>query len=256
MKLNKLLGQVLWVLLITAVLLGVPRLGGMVADLFDYSTIDPDGAFMWLTVHHIVQALIILVLMVILSSVINIRFGFGWGDRKVGLLYVRIFLIVYGVYSLVSLGMIFFTKSFSIFPYPLTTRNILGQMGFQLMLTGPSEELIFRAFAITMLGLFIQGTLIGTEQTGAKNVSSILGGALTVPNLLAAVIFGIAHMRFKLVPFSVSYSTGQVIYSIILGLFYGVCYERSKSIVYPMIMHSITNVVAVGVSIIGGFVLL
>jgi membrane protease YdiL (CAAX protease family) len=31
-----------------------------------------------------------------------------------------------------------------------------------------------------------------------------------------------------------------------LGLFYGVAYERSGSMLYPMIMHSISNVAMVG----------
>ena len=33
-----------------------------------------------------------------------------------------------------------------------------------------------------------------------------------------------------------------------LGIFSGICYERSRSVSYPMMMHSISNVVAVGVS--------
>lgn len=56
-------------------------------------------------------------------------------------------------------------------------------------------------------------------------------------------------------PFTASYNTFQVVYSLILGLFYGICFERSKSMIYPMIMHSITNVVAVNLSIVAGLIL-
>jgi len=37
-------------------------------------------------------------------------------------------------------------------------------------------------------------------------------------------------------------------YSIGLGLFYGVAYERSGSMLYPMIMHSFSNVAMIGVT--------
>jgi len=40
----------------------------------------------------------------------------------------------------------------------------------------------------------------------------------------------------------------------VLRLFYGVCYERSRSMAYPMIIHSISNMVAVAMTMIGGLV--
>jgi uncharacterized protein len=255
MKFNKRIGQILWVILIAAVTLGAPRLGGLVANLFDFSAIDPDGAFAWISVHHIVQALVILLIMAVISRQKDIRFGFGWGDRKVGLLYVRLFTIIFSVYALVSTVIIFLIGRFSVFPYPLTVRNIVGQMGFQLLLSGPSEELIFRAFAITMLALFVQGPRLGGEQGIGKVSNKVFGGALTMPNLIAAVIFGLAHVGITLAPLSFSYNTFQLIYAVFLGLFYGVCYERSKSMIYPMIMHSLTNVVAVGITILASFLL-
>jgi len=256
MNIPKLLKQVLWVLFLTVLLLGVPRLAGAFADLFDYSTIDPDGAFAWLYVHHIAQTVIFLILMLVISKVSAIRFGFGWGDRKVGWLYVRIFALVFCGYTVVSLLIVLATGTFRLLPYPLTARNIAGQLSFQLLLTGPSEELIFRAFAITMLTLLMKGVVFSNKETGVgKVVFTILGGELSVANLIAALIFGLAHVGFSFAPFSLSYSAFQVIYAIVLGLFYGVCYERSQSMVYPMMMHSISNVVAVSVSVIAGFII-
>ena len=250
MNLPKLLLQILYVLLLTALLLGVPRLAAMAANQFDYTAIDPDGAFAWLTVRHIVQGLIFLALMVIISKVSGIQFGFGWGDRQVGWLYVRIFALVFLGYMVVSLIIVFLTRSFQGFQYPMTARNIIGHLGFQALLTGPSEELIFRAFAMTMLSLMITGSVVSGGSGFGRVILKIFGSEISIVNLIAAVIFGLAHARFTFNPFSASFSTGQVIYATLLGLFYGVCYERSGSMVYPMMMHSISNVVAVGVSII------
>jgi uncharacterized protein len=250
MNLQKIFLQILWVLLMATLLLGVPRLAGHVADLFDYSSPDPDGAFAWISVHHIVQGVVFLALMLLISRLIGIPFGFDWGDRQVGWFYVRLFTLIFLGYSVVSLIIVFLTGSFQSFQYPLNARNIIGQLGFQMLLSGPSEELIFRAFAITMLSLFITGMVVRGETAFGRALFNIFAGKISVVNLVAAVIFGLAHVRFTFNPFSASFSTGQVIYSIVLGLFYGVCYERSGSMFYPMIMHSISNVVAVGVSII------
>lgn len=250
MKIQRSLLQVIWVVGLTVLLLGVPRLAAAFANLFDYSTVDPDGAFAWFSVRHIVQAVIFLVLMVIITRASAIRFGFGWGDSKVGWYYVRLFALIFAGYTVVAMLIVLATGTFQAFPYPLTTRNIIGQLGFQLLLSGPSEELIFRAFAITMLGLAVKGTLITGERAFGRPLITVFGGVLTVANVIAAIIFGLAHMRFTFAPFTASYHMGQVIYAVFLGLFYGVCFERSKSMVYPMMMHSISNVVAVGVAIV------
>lgn len=256
MRVPKFLKQGLWVVFLTVLLLGVPRLAGAFANLFDYSAIDPDGAFMWISVRHLTQGVMVLILMLIISKVSAIRFGFGWGDREVGWFYLRLFALIFIGYVVVQrLIILLLTGALPVFWHPLTARNIIGQLGFQLLLSGPSEELIFRAFAITMLGLLVQGVVFRNQDAGpGKAAFKIFGGQLSVANLIAAVIFGLAHMRFTFAPFSVSFDTGQVIVSVILGLFYGVCYERSKSMIYPMLMHSFSNVVVVTISVITGFV--
>lgn len=232
----RLLKQAGWVLLISIILLGAPRLGGLFADLFTYARIDPDGAFAWVSVHHIVQALIVFGIMVLLTRTKNIDFGFGWGDRAVGFWYVRLFTLIFIAYVAVSMIIVLTAGTFQTFPYPLTARNIVGQMAFQLFLSGPSEELIFRSFAITMLALSVKGSLPG------KHVSSA--------NFIAAIVFGLAHVAVTLSPFALTYHPFQVVYAIGLGIVYGICYEKSGSVYYPMMMHSITNVFAVGVSVI------
>jgi hypothetical protein len=220
----KLFKQVFWVLHLTVPLLGVPRLAGAFADLLDYSTIDPDGAFAWISVHHLAQVLIFLFLMLIISKVSTIQFGFGWGDRKEGLLYLRLFMLVYIGYVVVHrLIVLPLTGSLPFFWHPLTARNIIGQLGFQLLLSGPSEELIFRAFAITMLVLLVNGVVFRNKEAGAgKAAFRVFGAELSIANLIAAVIFGLAHVRFSFRPFAASFDTGQVVVSVILGLFYGV----------------------------------
>ena len=233
--------SLLWFLFLSVLLLGIPRLSGTIASLFNYQSIDPDGAFAWISVHHIAQALIFLMIILLANKFKPIDFGFGWGNKAVGRKYVLLFTLIFGVGSLVSHLLVIQTGSFQPFEYPLNAVNMIGQMGFQLLLSGPSEELIFRAFAITMLGLFIKGR--------------VFNGKVSVANMMAAVIFGLAHVGFSFAPLAVSYHPFQVILSIVLGFFYGDCYEKSRSVYYPMIMHSISNVIMVGLTIIATFIL-
>ena len=238
---GKVLKSILCVLLLTLILLGVPKLSGMVASLFDYQAIDPDGAYAWISVHHIVQALIFIIIIVVLNRFKPLDYGFGWGNKEVGLKYVLFFTLIFGAGSLASHLLMILTNSFQQFAYPLTATNIIGQLSFQLLLSGPSEELIFRAFAITMLALVVN--------------NRVLKGKASMANIIAAVIFGLAHMSFSFAPFAVSYNPFQLVLSFVLGFFYGDCYEKSRSMYYPMMMHSISNVVMVGVTIIATFII-
>ncbi len=230
---------ILWVVLLTMLLLGVPRLAGLIANQFDFQVIDPDGAFSWISVHHMAQALIILLLIVAVRLFKPLKFGFGWGNKVIGLKYVLKFSLVFTGGTIVLYLLAFLNDSFRAFTYPLTANNIAGNLGFQLLLSGPSEELIFRAFAITMISLAI----------GKR----AFNGKVSYANLIAAAIFGLAHISFSFAPFAVHFSTYQVILAIALGLFYGDCYEKTKSMYYPMMMHSISNIVMVGISILTTF---
>ncbi|SHE78898.1 CPBP family intramembrane glutamic endopeptidase [Alkalibacter saccharofermentans] len=238
---NKVLKSILWVLFLSLILLGVPRLSGMIANLFDYQATDPDGAYAWISVRHMFQALIFVIFIVVLNIFKPLEYGFGWGNKEVGKKYVLSFTVIFCAGSFVSHLLTILTSSFQQFPYPLTASNIIGQLSFQLLLSGPSEELIFRAFAITMLGIVI------------KNRG--FNGKASAANIIAAVIFGLAHMSFSFAPFAVVYNPFQVVMATVLGLFYGDCYEKSKSMYYPMMMHSISNIVMVGLTIIATFIL-
>lgn len=239
MSLKKMIKSSLWVLFLTVLLLGIPKLSGVIASLFDYQSIDPYGSFAWISVHHIVQALIFIIFIIAVQKFKPVQFGFGWGNKVIGKQYVLLFSFFFGIYAAGAFLTVILTGSFQQFGYPLTATNIIGQISFQLLLSGPSEELIFRAFAITMLALLLRGR--------------VFNGKVSAANIIAAVIFGLAHMRFTFLPFEVNFVLFQVIFAITLGLFYGDCYEKTNSMYYPMMMHSLSNVVMVGVTIMASF---
>jgi uncharacterized protein len=231
----------LYFLLLTILLLSVTYVGRFVGKMFDYSSIDPDGAYMYVSIHHIFQALFVLLLIFIIKRFLPINFNLGLGNRAVGLKYLKLFMLIFLGYTIVTYTIIVLSGGFQAFQYPLTANNIFGYLGFQLLLSGPSEELIFRAFGITLFTYFITKSRINKH--------------LSYATLFTAIIFGLAHVYVAFNPFVVEYSLQQVIYAAVLGFFYADCYEKSKSVIYPMIMHSFTNVVMVGVTIILSFIL-
>ncbi|MCC5910019.1 MAG: CPBP family intramembrane metalloprotease [Clostridiaceae bacterium] len=233
--------SIIWVLFLTILLLGIPRLATIIVSSLDFQLIDPDGAYAWLSVRHIVISLLVIILMGGINRIKLMDYGIGWGDKETGKKYTLLFFKYFCVYTTGAFITVIATNSFQQFEYPLTATNITGHLGFQLLLSGPAEELLFRGFAITMLAVVIRGR--------------IFNGKISIANLIAAVIFGLAHIVFLFNPFEIRYSLFQVVYAIVLGLFYGDCYEKTNSVFYPMIMHSFTNVVMVGTIIILSFIL-
>ncbi|NLL49469.1 MAG: hypothetical protein GX249_12925, partial [Firmicutes bacterium] len=108
-----------WTLFLTLLLLGIPKLAGAIADSFDYGVIDPDGAFAWLSVHHLAQAAMFLVIIIGITWSRPLDFHLGWGDRKIGKQYVLRFTWIFSLYMIGSYVLILLTKSFQPFPYSL-----------------------------------------------------------------------------------------------------------------------------------------
>lgn len=58
--------------------------------------------------------------------------------------------------------------------------------------------------------------------------------------------FSLAHIRWSLFPISVSFSCFQLAYAFILGIAYGITFLKSRSVLYPAVMHGMSNFVMVG----------
>lgn len=230
----------LYVIGLTILLLGIPLSGRFVANSFDLSRLDPDGSFLWISIHHITQAIVALIIIFVITRFKTLDFGFSLGNKEAGIKGLKAFMLFFSLYVLGAYLSTIFT-GFQPFQFPLTSRNIIGYLGFQLLLSGPSEEIIFRALSITLFSLIINKT--------------VWKDRISITNIYAAVIFGLAHVYIGFDPFQLSYSLFQVIYAMVLGYFYGMVYIKSKSVIYPMLMHSFSNVLMVGVTIILSFIL-
>jgi hypothetical protein len=56
----------------------------------------------------------------------------------------------------------------------------------------------------------------------------------------------IAHIKWSVSPFTVDASISQLIYAFAIGTVQGMAYQESRSVLYPILMHSVSNVLMVG----------
>ena len=233
--------NILVVTIVAFLLFIIPIFSGKLASQFDYSNIDPNGIFGWISIHHLFQAMFIIAIIGIVKVIKPVNFGFNKGNYQVGLNYVKKFTIYFLIYAIITFTIFLLLGSFNKFASPLTPRNIIGALSFQLFLSGTSEEILFRAFPITIFAFFFTTRLFKNK--------------LGLGNLIAAIIFALAHIGIGFSPLSFNYDIMQLGYAFVLGLIYGDCYEKTKSVFYPMMLHSISNVISVGFTIFISFII-
>ncbi len=207
--------------------------GRAVADLFSYKNFDYYNIYAWVSVHHMIQMLIALAIIVVLSKLLKVDFGFKLGDTKKGMKYLMVYTVIFAVFTLVCHILMYIYNMLPMYDFPLNKNNVLGTLGFQLFLSGSSEEIVFRAIPITIL-IYVFGKSIYLKQ------------GITLETIIASFLFSIAHIKWSLSPFTIDVNYFQVFYAFILGTIQGVVYQRTHSILYPALMHSISNVLMVG----------
>lgn len=234
----------LFVLLAAIVLFAVQTvfalLGVRIANLFSYWSFDPDGAFAWISVHHIVQGALALVLMGILALAFRLDFKLGLGDKRAGMRIVLWYTVILAAFELVRWFGGNALSDPNLFDYPVNPRNVLGVLGFQLLLSGTSEELLFRALPVTLLLLLTQKTFRLFRRRVQLPLSVIIAG----------VIFAMAHFSWTTNPFQLHFDVEQLLFAFVLGTIQGWAYVKTGSIVYPMMMHGIYNTLNTGYSIV------
>ncbi len=213
----------------------VSKLAGYVSGKIDYVFIDPDNVFLYITFHHLIQMMIALTLMIVVSKRFSVPFYLKpMFDRK-GILYTILFASCMLIYTLIIYFVGYSMNTIEPYPYTLDIKNVLGTLGFQLLLSGTSEEILFRALPIGILM-----SLLSDDVKGKDGIAV----------LMASVLFSIAHIRWDINSFYISFSTFQLIYAFILGIIYGFTYLKSKSVIYPAIMHCLSNFIMVGIGYI------
>ena len=209
------------------------KAGHLIAAIIPYQQIDPFGSFAEISIHHAVQLCIAMPIILVLRNLLDLNFYFQLGDKEKGIKSLTIFTAAFAVIAVAQHTIMAVNNQLPDYAFPLDARNIIGTLGFQLLLSGPAEEVVFRALPITLL-------------TYSFGKSVAIKGYFTLEVILASVLFSFAHINWSLRPPVFEMDCFQLLYSFALGTIQGIVYQRSKSILYPMLMHSFSNVLMVG----------
>ena len=211
----------------------VGKAASAVADAFSYETVDPDGTFAWQSVHHLFYLAVGLVLVLLLRRLMRLDFGFHTGERKIGWRFTAWFTAGMTAVSLLYHFSLLLRAQPVTYDFPLSARNVVGTLGFQLLLSGPAEEILYRAIPITLL-------------LSVFKRSVPVKWGITLEVILTSVLFALAHVKWSFSPFAIEAGFQQLIYAFAIGTVQGVAYQKSRSILYPVLMHSASNVLMVG----------
>lgn len=209
------------------------KVGYFIAGMIPYQQLDLFDSFARISIHHAVQLLIAAVLILLLGKRLHLDFHFHLGDTKSGVKSLVIFMAAFVVISSVQHALMALNNQLPAYGFPLDVRNIVGTLGFQVLLSGPTEEIVYRALPITLF-------------SHAFGRSVEIKGNCTLEVILSSVLFAFAHIKWSVIPLSFEADYFQVIYAFVLGTIQGVVYQKSRSIIYPVLMHSFSNVMMVG----------
>jgi hypothetical protein len=196
------------------------------------------GTWGWFYAQHGLQAVLALIAIAGLRRIVPADYGLHWPR---GRSYVGVAAAGGLAFALLSCAVLFAATGK---PPPLgyrpTLPNVAGWLSFETLYVGPTEEVLFRGLLATYLGTTLRGRL----RLGPVDLSA--GG------VAAAFIFGLSHWGYGSAPFALALA--QQVYAFALGLFYAYCFERSGSLLAPIVAHNVSDGV-VSLAALGGFLL-
>jgi membrane protease YdiL (CAAX protease family) len=195
------------------------------------SSLDPDNVFLYQSIRHILMLFLPMVLMKLWLSRRLTDYGFNLNDWRRSLRIFFWFCLIYlvPVFFVNVLPHIISGRPPS-FKYPLNARNVACRLGYMYLLTGTGEEPLFRGFAIVVLS------------KSWKRVFRIWRIDISSAGLIATILFMIAHIRFKIYPFEITYiSWPQQVWALGLGLYYAIAFQKTKSLLCPVLSHGYSN---------------
>ena len=195
------------------------------------SSLDSDNVFLYQSIRHILMLLLPMVLMKLWLSRRLYDYGFNLNDWRRSLRVFFWFCLIYlfPVFFVNVLPHIISGRPPS-FRYPLSARNIACRLGYMYLLTGTGEEPLFRAFAIVVLS------------QSWKWVFRFWRIEISAVGLIATALFMIAHIRFTVFPFEITYiSWPQQVWALGLGLYYAIVFQKTKSLLCPVLSHGYSN---------------
>jgi len=111
-------------------------------------------------------------------------------------------------------------------PYPVTPLNIVGNMTFQWIIVGVSEETMFRGLIQTYLMRKLEGNV------------EIAGREFHVGTVIAAIFWGGFHFINILSGMPIDTAFFLVLITTAIGLLMGYAYQKTRSLLTTIIVHN------------------
>ncbi|OQA16061.1 MAG: CAAX amino terminal protease self- immunity [Firmicutes bacterium ADurb.Bin356] len=168
------------------------------------------------------------------------QWGFNLKDASVSLKLVLRFLPFFFCIELAYLLFAKYIMASNIgMQYTPKLLNVLIIFAFQGLFTGTSEEPVFRGMVITLL-------------KNSWNMSfKLLNLKIEMTTILSAIIFAVAHMEFSFGPFRILYwNPWQMLTAFLLGVYYAYVFEKTQSLLNPILAHNASNVIIVLLSML------
>jgi membrane protease YdiL (CAAX protease family) len=225
--------RILPVLAVILLGLGLPVLGAVIAATLSRFLPLPSShgpALPWLYSQHAMQTLLALVAIFIIKRFIPFDAGLRWPPAKTYFVPA----ILWGEFFGVLMTVVDYAPDLIVhhspkLDYALTTPNVVGWLVFEGIYVGPTEEILFRSLLVG----YLIAAMPGKVRLGRFDMS--WGG------VIVAFIFALAHIATFINHPGWS-AAGQQIYAFALGVLYAYWFEKSRSIIAPIIGHNVSDV--------------
>ena len=183
--------------------------------------------WIYLCFHHFMQMVVAIALMLVTGAGLK-HYGFELKSKNLYLIPAVIVGVLFGVImTLVDHGPALITGN-QIEGYTLDATNVAGWLSFEWLLAGTSEE------------IFVRGLLMTYLMTKFSGHVRFIRWDVHVAGVIIAVLFALMHIG-SFWSGNLIYAIGQQIYAFILGLCYAYFYEKSGSLVAPIVAHNLSN---------------
>jgi membrane protease YdiL (CAAX protease family) len=112
--------------------------------------------------------------------------------------------------------------------FPITRGNVIGWTFFEGVYVGPTEEILFRSL------------LVGFLMAAMPAKLSVGRYSMSWAGIIVAAIFAFAHIASFFTRPSFA-AAGQQLYAFALGVLYAYWFEKSRSVVAPIIGHNVSD---------------
>jgi membrane protease YdiL (CAAX protease family) len=84
-----------------------------------------------------------------------------------------------------------------------------------------------------------------------KNKVKLGKTEFTAAGTIATLLFAFAHISLNIFPFQIyQFNILQLVFAFGLGLLYAVVFQKTKSLLIPILLHNLSNVIAISMTYI------